>query len=328
MRKEGSISVSSNFTILISKRVLDKIKEKLGYDVKYCEVYFSVNPRIIVLEFKKEKTEDSYSISRIGEVGVSLIVKVLGLFPSTSARHFEIVGNRLIIYWDEIVPISEVELYKLHKTIRLPTILSRNVIRGYKYLYLPNPVASQVSPKYKYCELYYTVEPVRTILIRFKKYKTEPYDLAVIRLGGTIQIDAHKLLELLKLETYTTAIAYRFISDKELLIYWDGIVPYNKLKFIPYKFYDVFVKVRKDKESIYLSSELVRMIPSPYVKSVLISKKHKIMLIEFTDKPEEAVRKISDRRLYVSKEIRELGLKEDQVSRDVEIFDNKLVIYW
>ena len=323
------------------------IARELPYEARYCEVYFYPVPRIIILEFLDHPTEDTYSVElhRRGyakgypfRVVLTSLLKTLNIFPGSVAKDYKVIGNKLVIYWDTVIPLERIQLYKLEKPKKLPAIHAgvRDLFTRKKNLYIPENIGRKIDKKFKYCELYYTYEPVRTILIVFKEVKTDESDFSVSRADHRLKITCTILLDLLHLEVGDVAFAYRFLDSNKLLIYWDGVYPYEELKFIKYEKYEDFVKVYKvHKYTLLLtfSARITRNIPSKYIKTIYINKKYKVMIIEFTEKEEEAKRVIkftdSVAQVTATNEIKELGLTPGQVSKDVEWLSDKiLVIYW
>ena len=119
------------------------LAKELPKDVIYCEVYYSIRPRIIVLEFTKYRTEDSYQVyiayDKPKQINLSLLLKSLGLYPGTVSKYCEVRNNTLIIYWDDVVPLDQVKLNKLTKLEKLPTIKVSILRRPVSYTHLTLP---------------------------------------------------------------------------------------------------------------------------------------------------------------------------------------------
>ena len=204
------------------------IAKELPKNVRYCEVYYSVNPRIIVLDFLNRKTKDSIYVELYrrglakkhpGFIELTPLLKALSLYPTTEAKDYKIEDNKLVIFWDDVIPLNKVKtLFKLKHTESMPKVFQTK--KSEKILYIPADIGVYIPEKYRYCTIYYSIHPVRIIMLKFKDYpyKTDVNDYSVDRIDNRLKIYCHSVLELLELEPGSTEFAYQIINDKELLI--------------------------------------------------------------------------------------------------------------
>ena len=73
-------------------------------DKPWCDVYYSVEDRVVVLKFRDDGDRDSYPVKRASDssavtVGCTAIVGVMGLEKGSVSKKVEWRGDELWVWW-------------------------------------------------------------------------------------------------------------------------------------------------------------------------------------------------------------------------------------